>query len=134
MDLRNLIYRGPLAYCFIPGPTRKAAPRCFSIPGQLSSAQPLWVNPGLPHFHTIQDPQLWARYGVKTLGDIMPTGTLLSFSQLSQRFCLLGWMLFRYFQLCHSAGAQFPQSPTLKADPVEEILASGDLDKPLSTL
>lgn len=64
----------------------------------------------------------------------MPTSNPLNFSQLSKRSCLLGWMLFHYFQLRHAAGAQFPRSPTLKADLIEELLAPVDLDKPLSTL
>lgn len=92
MDLRNLIYRGPRAYRFLPGPTHttfriwRAATRRLSTSGQLSPAQPLWGNPGLPHFHTVPDPQFWARHGVKTIGDIMPAGTLLSFPVLSQKF------------------------------------------------
>lgn len=140
MDLQNLIYRGPRAYRFILGPAFitwriwKAAMRRFSISGQMLPAQLLWGNPGLPHLRTMQDPQLWARYGVRTIRDIMPTCTLLSFSQLSQRFDLPDWMLFRYFQLRHAVGAQFPLSPTVKADPIEEMLTPGDLDKLLSLL
>lgn len=137
MDLRNLIYRGPRPYRFVPGPTCitlriwKPAMWRFSTSRQLSPAQLLWGNPGLHHLHTIQDPQLWALYGIKTIGDVMPMGTLLSFSQLSQRFGLPGWMLFRYFQMRHSVRAQFPQSPTIKTDPIEDMLTPGDLDKPL---
>lgn len=39
----------------------------------------------------------------------------------------------QYFQLQHAAGAQFPLTPVLKAEPIEDHLAPGDLDNPLST-
>lgn len=64
----------------------------------------------------------------------MPAGTLLGFPSLSQKFGLPGWMLFQYFQLRHATNAQFPGSPVVKADPIEGLLESGDLRKPLSTL
>lgn len=43
-------------------------------------------------------------------------------------------MLFRYFQLRDAAAAQFPRNPILKADPIEDLLALGGLDKSLSAL
>lgn len=49
----------------------------LNSPGQLSPAQPLWGNPVRPHLRTIPDPQLWAKYGVTTLRDIMPDGYTL---------------------------------------------------------
>lgn len=52
-----------------------------------------WLSVGLcnliiclPHFHSIPNPQLWARYGIKSLADIMPSGVLLPFSRLSKMF------------------------------------------------
>lgn len=43
-------------------------------------------------------------------------------------------MLFWYFQLGHANNAQFPRSPVVKADSIEELLAPRDLRKPLSSL
>lgn len=43
-------------------------------------------------------------------------------------------MIFRYYQLRHAARAQFPLSISLKADPIEVILAQETLKKTLSTL
>lgn len=100
--------------------------RC-PVPDQWSPAQPLWGNPTLSRLRSISDPQLWARFGITTLDHIMPQG-------LKVKYNLPTWMAFRYLQLKHATGAQFPRPITLKADPIEELLAPGDLTKPLSTL
>lgn len=77
---------------------------------------------------------MWARYGIKILRDIMPTGTLLSYPRLSRVFRLPGWMFFRYAQLCHTVRAQFPTQPLLQLDPIMELLSQEDIEKPLSAL
>lgn len=59
---------------------------------------------------------------------------LLTFSQLSRAFCLLGWIFFLYIQLRHPARAQFPTQPLLQLDPFEELLSQEDLEKPFSAL
>lgn len=87
-----------------------------------SPVQPLWGNPNVPHFSTIPDPHVWARFGIKTLRDIMPAGTLLTFTQLSKTHNLPGWMYFRYAQLHHAARAQFPEPPLLQIRPGGESL------------
>lgn len=139
-DLRNFPYRGPKAYCGIPGPTRatwrvwEAARRRYLRPGQLSPAHPLWGNPRLKHFRMIPDPQVWARYGVTLLEHVMSGGQLLSLHELTAKFGLPRWMGFRYLQLGHAARAQFPQTPLLQTDPIEDLLSPGDLSKPLSSL
>lgn len=43
-------------------------------------------------------------------------------------------VIYLYFQLQHIARSQFPQRPLLQADTVEELLAQGDLCKPLPVL
>lgn len=62
----------------------------------------------------------------------MPTGILLSFRDLAVKYNFPIWMIFRYYQLSHAARAQFCILPSLKADPIEELLAQESLDKPLS--
>lgn len=64
----------------------------------------------------------------------MPSRALLPFPQLSHRFRLPQKMLFHYFKLQQAARVQFPQPPILQADHFEELLAQGDLKKPLSSL
>lgn len=96
--------------------------------------QPLWGKPNLSHFRTILDPQVWARFGIKTLREIMSEGALLTFSQLSRLHDLPGWMYFCYAQLRHAARAQFPEPPLLQLDPVEDLLSCSGLEKPLSAL
>lgn len=64
----------------------------------------------------------------------MHAGSLLPYSQLSQRFHLPDWMGFHFFQLQHAFRAQFPQPPSLQANPIRELLTPEDLEKPFSTL
>lgn len=64
----------------------------------------------------------------------MPNGVLMSFALMSRTYGLPGWMFFRYAQLCHAARAQFPVPPHLQLDPLEDLLSSSDLEKPLSAL
>lgn len=63
----------------------------------------------------------------------MPTGMLLTYTQLSRLFHLPRWF-FRYAQLRHAGRAQFPTQPLLQLDLVEELLSQRDLEKPLSAL
>lgn len=115
------------AYAELPAPTRatiqfwNAAQHRFSLEGRWASVQPLWGNPNLSHFQTIPDPQVWARFGIKTLRDIMPTGSLMSFAQMARTYELPGWMFFRYAQLRHAVRAQFPVPPLLQLDPVKDL-------------
>lgn len=138
--LQNLAYRGLGAHGDLPAPTVATvrvwgvARRRFFQRERWSPVQPLWGNPNLPHFRTIPDPQIWARHGIKTLRDIMPTGVLLSFAQLRRSYELPGWMYFRYIQLDHVAKVQFPNPPVLQFDPVEDLLSCSDLKKALSAL
>lgn len=88
------------AYEDLPAPTRAiikiwiAARRRFSQVDRGSLVQPFWGNPNLPHFRSMPDPQVWARFGIKTLRDIMPTGILLTFSQLGIMLYLDGCFSF----------------------------------------
>lgn len=84
-ELGNLVYRGTTAYPLLPAPTKVTlkvwveARRRFQYPHQYSPFCPLWGNPSLSHFRMLPDPQLWARYGIKVLKDVVHAGTLLSF-------------------------------------------------------
>lgn len=132
----NLVYRGPKAYNSVPGANAcrlegVGVVRChFMRPNQWSPAQPLWGNLFLPQLHTIPCLQLWARKGVKTLADIMPSGTYSVFHATYRKFYLPAWKWFRYCQLQHLVRAQFHQPPHLQANPIKELLAQGDIDKP----
>lgn len=66
--------------------------------------------------------QLWAKSCPRVLADLLI------------KYDLPHWMRFRYLQLRHAARAQFSRLPLLQADLIEELLAPGDLTKPLSTL
>lgn len=56
------------------------------------------------------------------------------FSDLKPAFNLLNWMLFRYLQLRDAFRKQFPSPFLLDSDPVERLLTSKLLNKPLSAL
>lgn len=99
------------------------ARRLFLSPNRWSPYCPLWGNPALLHFRTIPDPQLWARYGIKLLKDIVSAGALVPFQDLVGRRGLPAGMLFHYYQLQHVFRAQFPTPPDFEADVVEELLA-----------
>lgn len=139
-DLQNLVYRGVGTYSEIFDPTRTtlrvwaAARHRFLRVERWAPVQPLWGNPNLAHFRMILDPQVWIRYDIRTLRDIMPEGVLMTFSQLSRLHNLPGWMFFRYSQLRHAARAQFPEPPLLQLDPIEDLLSRSGLEKPLSAL
>lgn len=83
-ELKNLIYQGTRAYPALPYPTRTTlrvwtvARKRFTCLNRWSPFTPLWGNPTLPHLRSIPDPQLWARYGIKILRDILVAGRLLS--------------------------------------------------------
>lgn len=84
--------------------------------------QPLWRNPSLAYFRLTPNPQVRARYSIKSLRDIM-----LTYTQLCRVF-------FRYIQLHHAARAQFPSRPLLQLDSVEMVLSQEGLRKLLSAL
>lgn len=94
----------------------------------------MWGNPSFPHFRPIPDLQLWARYNIKLLKDVVVAGSLRSFQELVRVNGLPRWMLFRYHQLRHAFRAQFPTPPDLTSDAVKELLAQETLPKPLSAL
>lgn len=139
-EVGNLVYRGQRVYPALSHPTRTTlrvwtvARRRFHHPDRWSPVTPSSGNPNLPHLCSIPDPQLWARYGIKTLRDVMEVGTLLSFAALSANFHLPGSITFRYFQMRHAIRAQFTSPPNLKVDPIEELQAQESLSKPLSAL
>lgn len=82
----------------------------------------------------LPDPQVWARFGIQKLRDVIPAGILLSFKELSAKFRLPCWMYFRYFQLQHAVCSQFLDPPILETDPIEDLLEQESMIKPLSTL
>lgn len=105
----------------------------FSSPETFSPHILLWGNPNLPHLNTVPDPQVWARKGIVKLKHLVTGGKLRSFSDLKSAYTLPRWMLFRYCQLRHAYGEQFP-AQILGSDPVEGLLTATIIDKPLSSL
>lgn len=83
--LRNLSHRGPRSNPKITLPMKTMLKVWDAVSKQLVRPDvgfpttPLWGNPHLPHFRTIPDPVVWAKYGIITLGDIVSQGQLLSF-------------------------------------------------------
>ena len=128
--LTNLVYRGVRANNQITAPMRATVvvwgqvSRLLVEPGSFSPHIPLWGNPSLPHLRTVPDPQLWARYNITTLRDVMPEGRLLSFGVLKTKFGLPPWMFFRFLQLRHAIRAQFPDPITVEPHLVERLLTS----------
>lgn len=86
-----------------------------------------------PHFQSIPDPSLWARY-FKKLQHIMPEGQLPPFDSLSAMFNLTLWMFFRYLRLGHATQSQFPTEVTVTPAVVEHFLISSNADQIISSL
>lgn len=82
---------------------------------------PLWGNQRPPHFRSIPDPVIWARYSIRTLADIVLSSGLRSFDDLKDERGLPNHMFFRYLQLRHAYRTQFPQPITLEVSSVESI-------------
>lgn len=64
----------------------------------------------------------------------MKDGKLITFQELRGLYSISGSLEFRYWQLRHAHGAQFPDMITLESDSVERLLTSGVIGKPLSSL
>lgn len=103
-------------------------------PNHWSPFQPLWVNPSLAHIRLVPGPQVWARFGIQRLKDIMHTGMLLPFKDLLASFRLQRWMYFRYLQKQHAVRSQFPDLSMFATDKIEGLLAQESLTKPSSAL
>uniref|UniRef100_A0A803K2L7 Reverse transcriptase domain-containing protein n=1 Tax=Xenopus tropicalis TaxID=8364 RepID=A0A803K2L7_XENTR len=89
----------------------------------LSPGLPLWANSHLPHFKQIAPYRIWPNWGIQTLGDILPGGTLAPRDQFrhSQSQAILPW--YSYFQLSHALRAQFGGSvPQLTTTNIELTL------------
>lgn len=133
-----MIYRVCLAYADLLLPTRMSL-RVWGV-ARLSN-DPIGLllprcggNPCLLQFRSIPDPQVWDRYGIKTIGGVFLAGALCTFQDLKASFNVPGWINFRCMQLRHAAQAQFPSPPNLSMDPIEKLLAQESLTKSLSTL
>lgn len=137
--LSNLVYRVPGSTTQITTPMRttvlvwRQVSRLLAEPQTFFPYTPLWGNPLMSHLGTVPDPQLWPRYGVRTLRDIMPEGRLLSFGELKGRFVLPPWMYFRFLQLRHGIRAQFPGPITVEPHSVERFLTTRIIDRMLSS-
>lgn len=102
-------------------------------PNGWSPCTPLWGNLRLPHFQSIPDPVLWARFEIKTLADIVSPDGLLTFDDLKRQQGLPN-VVFRYLQLRHAFWSLFPPSTVVEITGVELLLSAVDETKPLSTL
>lgn len=135
-ELRNLVQQGPWSNpnmtAFMRTTLRvwETVQMKVEKPNSWSPHTLLWSNPQLPHFHSIPDPVLWARYGIMFLSDIVS----LTFDDLKKRRNLPNRMLFRYFQLQHDFRDQFSHPLLLEISDVESLLRSADGDKHLSAL
>lgn len=94
----------------------------------------LWGIPRLPHFCSIPDPIIWARYGIMTLEDIVSQGQLITFDAIKWDRGLPNQMFFRYIQLRHAFRSQFPSPVSLEMSEVEDTLRSPDGVRTLSIL
>ncbi|OCT65609.1 hypothetical protein XELAEV_18041847mg [Xenopus laevis] len=121
--------------------------------GSLLTAVQRWLNPlsedpitmlkPIWYFHriylpsnltTVPEPQLWAKFNVKYLGDIYKDNFLLSFQQIKDNFNVPN-KLFRYLQLRHAINQQFRSgSPIIEVTPLEKLLRKEKLTKPLSAI
>lgn len=107
-ELRNLIHRGPRSNSRVTFPMTTTLKVWESVARQVggsgiwSPETPLWGNPRLPHFRSIPDPIVWARYGVTALRDIMSQGQLITFDALKRNRDLPNHMFFRFIQLRHA--------------------------------
>lgn len=139
-ELSNLVYRGPR---YSPRVTTlmKTTVRVWGqVSGYLNNRNavspytPLWGNPKLPHFQSIPDPQVWARYEIRTIRHIFKDDRLMSFTELKGKYHLPSWMFFRYVQLSHAARAQFPNGIVIATHSVESLLTVTDIDRILSSI
>lgn len=140
LELRNLIHRGPKCSPHIT-PSMRTTLRVWETvkakveqPNSWSPWTPLWGNPRLPHFRSILDPMIWARYGVKTLADITSASGLCTFDVLKRDRGVPNHMFFRYLQLRHAYRAQFPFPITLETNRIEHMLSLEEDLKPLSVV
>lgn len=140
--LQLLIHRGPRALHPLT-PSMHTTLRAWRIGlnigkhkhSELSPNAPLWSNPNLPHFLKLTDPQLWTKYGIKLISQVVSQTSLLSFDQLSSMYNVPKHYQFRYFQLAHAFAAQFSHSScTLTQSEREKTLRSGCAEKPTSRL
>lgn len=139
-SLQYLIYRGPCApHLLTPSmlTTLRAWKMGLAIEKHsqmgISPNTPLWLNPNLPHFYKSIDPQIWTRYGIKLISQVVSCTSLLSFCQLSSQYNLPQHYQFRYLQLSHAFEAQFPRSSCiLIQSKLETTLRSGCTKKPIS--
>lgn len=92
--LKNLLYRGVSASLLTAA--MKAVLKAWllaqalrpSSPNRISPHSHLWLNPLLPEFATIPDPQVWAVKGNKYLEQICLDGELKLFDTLKLHFDL----------------------------------------------
>lgn len=125
-ELGNLVYRGPRPYDALPLSTKatlrvwKVDRSRFACPNSWSPFTPLWGNPNLPHLLTVPDPQVWARYKIKTLGDILIADRLLSLTELKPvSICPAVWCLDTFscampckLSFCHPNAGHGPNRKT----------------------
>lgn len=139
-ELRNLVHRGPRSNADVTCPMKTTLKvwdtvnKLFLGPDNWSPATPLWGNPRLPHFHSIPDPVVWARYGVITLGDIVAQGQLITFDALKSEKDLPNHMFFRFLQVRHAFRSQFPGPLTLEETPIEKVLKNQEGGRTLSVV
>lgn len=84
---------------------------------------PLWFNPNLPEFQSLQDPCLWAAKAIKHLADICDGSALFTFDRLKNKFQLPNSFFFRFLQLRHAFESQFKSlAICLEQDDLEALM------------
>lgn len=78
--------------------------------------------------------KLWAGKGITTPKHITANGKLLDLNVLRAQCQLPEGMFFRFLQLQHAFSVRFPLPLTLDSDPLEWLLASLVMGKPLSSI
>lgn len=113
--LRNTLYRGIGGSLITLTQAMKAVVRAWHtvvvkpnlVKSIWSPDTPLWCNPRLKEFHSLQDPGLWAGRGIKYLEDVCDGLGLFTFDRLKHKFQLPNSFFCRFLQLRHAFDSQF---------------------------
>lgn len=95
----------------------------------------LWCNPNLPNFNTLPEPQVWAKYKITLISQVVENHSLWSLNYLYAPYNVPASYSFRDFQLFHAFGCQFPNaSLRLNQSDWENFLWMECLEKPTLVL
>lgn len=87
-ELSNLVYRGPRYSPKVTAPMKttllalRQVTNDLAEAGTISPHTPLWGNPSLQHLKSIPNPQVWARFQITKIKQVMLGGRLLNLAEL----------------------------------------------------